>query len=77
MGEQIVHTVLDALLAVGMSIATMLLPPTFLLLLLKAVVPAIGAPLLQAWGQLLMWAVLAPIRVVQFLAREAFGRRHR
>jgi len=71
------QSVLNAVLALVMSAASVLLPPTLLLLLLKAFVPAIGAPLLQAWGQLLAWLVLAPVRLVQFLAREASGRRRR
>lgn len=77
MGEQIAHTVLDAVLTVTTSIASVLLPPTIVLFLLKAFVPAIGAPLLRAWGELIAWLILAPIRAVRFLAREASGRRRR
>jgi hypothetical protein len=77
MGEQLRQSVADVLTALLVSVASVLLPPTILLLLLKSFVPAIGTPLWQAWGRLVGWLVLAPIRVVRFLVREASGRRHR
>ena len=71
-----VQSIQDAVTSVVMSVVSVLLGPTVLLLLLKIFVPPLGAPLWQAWCRLLGWLVVAPIRAVRFLLREAFGRRH-
>lgn len=76
MGERILQSITDMTMAVGGTVLSVLLPPTIMLLLLKMFVPVIGSPLWQAWGRFVGWLILAPIRVIQYLIREASGRRH-
>jgi hypothetical protein len=67
---------MDSLTNLVCGVVSILAVPTFLLLLLRMLVPSVGEPILRAYGQLLAWLVVAPIRLVQLLVREAFGRRH-
>jgi hypothetical protein len=69
------QTITNTLTSLVCSVASILMVPTILLLLLRMVAPAIGAPIMRAYGQLLAWLVVAPIRLIRLLAREAFGRR--
>lgn len=57
------------------SIGSVLAVPTLLLLLLKKYVPIVGNPLWDQYVHLLGRLLTAPIRVIQFLVREAMGRR--
>ncbi len=76
MREHLAQSIGGALTTLALTVGSVLLPPTFLLLLLKMFVPAIGTPLWRAWGQLITWLIVTPIRLVRLLVREAFGRRH-
>jgi hypothetical protein len=72
-----VQSIIDAFFGLVLSIAWVLLGPTIVLLLLKKFVPIVGDQLWHGYCQLLAWLVVAPIRLVRLLVREALGRRHR
>ncbi|GHJ48955.1 hypothetical protein Cs7R123_62970 [Catellatospora sp. TT07R-123] len=69
------QSIADYLTSLVCSVASVLVVPTALLLLLRMFVPALGGPLLSAWGQLLAWLLLVPVRLIRWLAQEAFSRR--
>lgn len=69
------QSIADYLSSMVCSIVSVFVAPTILLLLLRMFMPSIGEPIWRAYGQLLAWLIVAPIRLVRLLAREAFGRR--
>lgn len=75
------QSITDAVNGLVWSIASVLIGPTILLLLLKRFVPVIGDQLWHAYSQLLaklmVGLIVAPIRLIRLLFREAMGRRHR
>lgn len=77
MVEAVSQFMMDVIAALVWSAASVLIAPTVLLLLLKKFAPAAGDPLWRGYCQLLAWLVIAPIRLVRLLVREAFGRRNR
>jgi len=76
MGEAL-QSIADAAWGLVFSVASVLVGPTIALLLLKRFVPAIGNPLWRAYRQLLVWLLVAPVKLIRLLVREATGRRHR
>jgi hypothetical protein len=69
------QTITDYLAGLVCSAVSFLVMPTILLLLLRRVFPAAGEPIWRAYGQFLAWLIVAPVRLIRLLAREAFGRR--
>lgn len=67
----------DAIGNLVTSVFLLLAGPTIILLLLRRYLPMLGDPLWRAYCQLLTLLVVAPIRLVRLLIREAMGRRHR
>jgi hypothetical protein len=63
--------------AVVWTVVSVLGPPTIMLLILRAFIPALGNPLWRGWCQLVIWLIVGPIRLVRLLVREAIGRRGR
>jgi hypothetical protein len=72
-----VQSIADAVGNLVWSVTWMLAGPTIVLLLLKRFVPVVGDPRWRAYCRLLGWLVVAPVRLIRLLVREAIGRRHR
>jgi hypothetical protein len=77
MGEQAVQSLSDGAAGLVFSVFSVLLMPTIVLLVLKRYVPILGNPLWRMYTRLLSWLVVAPVRLVRVLFREAIGRRRR
>ena len=77
MAEQALQSLSEAFSTVLFSIASVLLGPTIVLLLLKKFVPIVGNPLWQGYCRLLVWLVVTPVRLIRLLVLEALGRRRR
>jgi hypothetical protein len=70
-----VQSILDAMSGLVWSAVSMLVVPTILLLLFKKFVPVLGDALWRGYCRLLVWLVVAPVRLIRLLIREATGRR--
>ncbi|GID28965.1 hypothetical protein [Paractinoplanes brasiliensis] len=71
------QTLSDALVSQILNIASVLLVPTVLLLILRRLIPGFGDALWRGYCQLLTWMVVLPVRLIRLLILEAAGRRGR
>ena len=69
------QAVVDGATRLLCSIASVLFVPTVLMLLVRRFVPVLGEAIWRGYCQVLVWLVVGPVRLVQFLFREAV--RHR
>ena len=59
------------------SLVSLLAVPTILLLLFRKLVPILGDAVWRGYCQLLAWLVVAPVRLIRLLVREAVGMKPR
>lgn len=69
------QAVSDTLVGLILSIASVLLVPTFLMLILRKLIPVLGDALWRGYCRLLTWMVVLPVRLIRLLIMEATGRR--
>jgi len=71
----LLQSIVDGMTGLVCSIASVLLLPTIALLLFRRFVPVLGDTVWRGYCQLLTWCVVAPVRLVRLLCREAVRRR--
>ena len=69
------QSIADSVTGLLCSVASVLLVPTIVLLLFRRFVPVLGDAVWRGYCQLLIWCVVAPVRLVRFLYRQAVSRR--
>ncbi len=70
-----IQSIVDSVTGLLCSVASVLVVPTIIVLLLRRFVPVLGDAVWRGYCRLLMWLVMAPVRLAQFLYREAINRR--
>jgi len=65
----------DAVTSLVWSVVSALAVPTILLLLFRWLVPVLGEAVWRGYCQLLIWLVVAPVRLIRILVRAAADRR--
>jgi hypothetical protein len=67
------QSIVNAVTSLACSLISLLVVPTILLLLFRRLVPVLGDAVWRGYCQLLVWLVVAPIRLIRLLVREAIG----
>ena len=70
-----IQSIVDSVTGLLCSVASVLVAPTIILLLLRRFLPVLGDAVWRGYCQLLIWLVMAPVRLAQFLYRQAVSRR--
>jgi hypothetical protein len=71
------QSIANAVSALLVTVFSVLIGPTVVLLLLRRFLPPLGNPLWRGYCRLFAWAVVAPVRLLRLLVREASGRGRR
>ena len=73
--QSVLQSIVDGVTGLVCAVASTLLVPTILLLLMRRFVPVVGESLWRGYCQLLTWLVVAPVRLVRVLYRDLVRRR--
>jgi hypothetical protein len=69
------QSIVDSVTGLICSVVSFLAVPTIVLLLFRRFVPVLGDAVWRGYCQLLIWLVVAPIRLTRLLFREITSRR--